>query len=412
MASAVRIIPALHEDARRQAVLRAAGQSSANDDPSPQASRKMKKLIANLLFALVWFSAFPSHAAASATADPAVAAPAGRDIEHIAPYVNRFGRARPVVAVVGENSGTVLSDFMIPFGVLAQSGVAEVVGVATQPGVLELSPLKFRPQGTVDDFDRRFPDGADYVIVPAVAKNDDPKLLGWVAAQAAKGATMVSICNGALVLANAGLTRGHWATAHWSTHEMRTKKYPETHWLKNVRYVADGTIVSSAGITAAMPTSIALVEAIAGKERAAAVASRLGVSDWGTRHNSEVFSLTLMDGVTAARNRILREDIGIPVAAGVDEIKLAWQTEAYTATLRGRVLTVAANSEPVRTAGGMLLLPDRVNGQDKLDWTLPPQDDSPAGSVLDKALADISSKYGPGSARLVVLETEYPWHGK
>lgn len=342
----------------------------------------------------------------------AVTPPTGRDIQHIAPYAARFGRIKPVIAVVGENSGTVLSDFMIPFGVLTQSGVAEVVGVATQPGLLELTPLKFRPEGTVDDFDRRFPDGADYVIVPAVDKSDDPKLLAWVSAQAAKGATMVSICNGALVLANAGLTRGHWATAHWSTHEKRTKKYPETHWLKNVRYVADGKIVSSAGITAAMPTSIALVEAIAGKERAAALAARLGVSDWGTHHNSELFKLTLLDGVIAARNRVLRQDIGIPVAPGVDEIKLAWQTEAYTSTLRGRVLAVAASNAPVKTGGGMMLIPDRVSGRDKLDWMLPPQDDAQAGSILDKALNDISTRYGPGSAHLVVLETEYPWQAK
>jgi putative intracellular protease/amidase len=372
----------------------------------------MKNRIVSFLFALVSLSVGPCHIARAAPAVPTVAPQAGRDIEHIAPYVARFGRTKPVIAVVGQNSGTVLSDFMIPFGVLAQSGVAEVVGIATEPGLLHLTPLRFRPEGSVDDFDRRFPDGADYVIVPAVDKSDDQKLLGWVSKQAEKGATLVSICNGALVLANAGLTRGHWATAHWSTHDMRTKKYPDTHWLKNVRYVADGTIISSAGITAAMPTSIALVEAIAGKEKASAVALSLGVSDWSTRHNSEAYKLTMMDGVTAASNWVRREDIGIPVAPGVDEIKLAWQTEAYTSTLRGRVFAVAASSAPVTTRGGMVLIPDRVHGLDKVDWILPQQDDSSPGSALDKALNDISNRYGLRSAHLVVLETEYPWRGK
>jgi putative intracellular protease/amidase len=372
----------------------------------------MKNRIASFLFALVSLSVGPCNIARAAPAAPTVAPQAGRDIEHIAPYVARFGRTKPVIAVVGQNSGTVLSDFMIPYGVLAQSGVAEIVGIATESGLLHLKPLKFRPEGSVDDFDRSFPDGADYVIVPAVDKNDDQKLLGWVSKQAEKGATLVSICNGALVLANAGLTRGHRATAHWSTHDMRTKKYPDTHWLKNVRYVADGKIVSSAGITAAMPASIALVEAIAGKEKASAVALSLGVSDWSTRHNSEAYKLTTMDGLTAASNWVRREDIGIPVSPGVDEIKLAWQTEAYTSTLRGRVLAVATSSAPVKTRGGMVLIPDRVHGLDKVDWILPQQDDSSPGSALDMALNDIANRYGLRSAHLVVLETEYPWQGK
>jgi hypothetical protein len=127
--------------------------------------------------------------------------------EKIAPYVPRFGRARPLIAVVGENSSTVLSDYVIPYGVLSQSGVADVVSLATQPGPLKLPPLQIQPDSTVAEFDIRYPDGADFVVVPAVMKRDDPALIAWVAAQAEKGASMVSICNGSIVLAQAGLTR-------------------------------------------------------------------------------------------------------------------------------------------------------------------------------------------------------------
>ena len=131
------------------------------------------------------------------------------------------------------------------------------------------------------------------MFVPAVMKNDDPTLIAWVTSQAAKGATIVSICNGSLVLANAGLTRGHRATGHWSTFEFRVGKFPDTRWLKNKRYVADGKIVSSAGITAALPTSLALVEAIAGTERAASLAERFGVSDWGQSTTATFFTSRL-----------------------------------------------------------------------------------------------------------------------
>ena len=142
--------------------------------------------------------------------------------ERIEPYRVRFGRVRPVVAVLGENGGTELTHFVIPYGILAQSGVAEVVSVGIRPGVLTMRPaLHIQPSATAAQFDARFPDGADYVIVPAMVKQDDPALLAWLSRQSGRGATIVSICDGALVVANAGLLRGHRATAHWATLRVR-----------------------------------------------------------------------------------------------------------------------------------------------------------------------------------------------
>lgn len=335
--------------------------------------------------------------------------------EKIAPYAARFGRARPVIAVVGENAGTVMSDYVLPYGVLAQSGVAEVVGVATQPGLLLLPPLKIAPGASVAEFDRRYPDGADYVVVPAVKHAADPALLAWIGAQAAKGATMVGICNGSIVLANAGLTRGHRATGHWSTHAARIKQFPETTWLKNTRYVADGKLVTSAGISAAIPASLALVEAIGGSENAQALATRLGVASWSAAHDSDAFRITFADRMTAATSYFLRpsDDIGIPVADGVDELALALSADAYTASLRGRVHALAQSSAPVTTRSGLMLVPSAIAGQGTpMDWVLPAFDATPSAQVLDKALADITARYGAAAARFVVLETEYPWQGR
>ena len=339
---------------------------------------------------------------------------ADQPIEQFAPYVARFKRSRPLVAVVGENSSTVLSDYMIPYGVLSQSGVADVVSLATQRGLLQLPPLQIRPDNTVEQFDRLYPEGADYVFVPAVMKRDDPVLIAWITGQAAKGATMISICNGSIVMANAGLTRGHRATGHWSTYQSRLAKFPETNWLKNTRYVVDGKIASSAGISAAVPISIALVEAIAGTQRADALAKSLGVGYRGAKHNSEVFNFSMDDGLNAFRNTVFhsRQDIGVPVASGVDEIALALTTEAYAATFRVHVHSVAQSGAPVKTRGGLMLVPDRIAGQGKqLDWMLPEWDGTPSVQVLDKAISDITARFGASAARFVVLEAEYPGAG-
>jgi putative intracellular protease/amidase len=366
---------------------------------------------ARLLF--VAFASFTIHqsAAAGSSPEPVRAEAANQPAEKIAPYVARFGRIRPLIAVVGENSSTVLSDYVIPYGVLSQSGVADVVSLATQPGPLKLPPLRIQPDSTVAEFDTRYPDGADYVFVPAVMKRDDPALIAWVTAQAKKGATMVSICNGSMVMANAGLTHGHRATGHWSTYQSRVDKFPDTHWVKNIRYVADEKIVSSAGISAAMPTSIALVEAIAGTERAEALAKSLGVGYWGTKHNSDIFRITFRDAMSAFMSTVFhaRQEIGVRVASGVDEIALSLEAEAYSATFRANVYSIAQSSAPIKTRGGLMLLPDRVVGQGKQpDWILPEWNDTPAAQVLDRAINDIAARFGAAAARFVVLEAEYP----
>jgi putative intracellular protease/amidase len=334
----------------------------------------------------------------------------------IAPYQDRFGRAQPVVAIVGENGGTELTDFVIPYGVLARSGAAQVIAVATQEGPLKMLPaLTVQPQATIGEFDQRFPDGADYLIVPAVAKHADPGLVAWVAAQGAKGATVVSICDGALVVANSGLFDGRRATGHWATESYRKEHYPGVDWVGNVRYVADGKVVSSAGVSAAMPTALALIEAIAGRRRADDVALSIGVgaADWGKTHDSDIFRPRLGVNLTAYISGYTNQwfhsidKIGVPVAAGIDEIALAYTADAWGRSKRSRVLSVAAVVAPLQTLHGLTLLPDGV-GDEGLDMLPPVSGDALSGQALEQSLAAIAARYGQRTARLVALEFEYP----
>jgi transcriptional regulator GlxA family with amidase domain len=358
-------------------------------------------------------------AAAAPAVAPVLSATAAEQAQagKIAPYRARFGRTRPVIAIVGENRGTELVDFVIPYGVLMQADVADVFTVATRPGVMKMRPaLQLQPQATTREFNARFPDGADYVIVPAVVERDDPVLLGWIAAQGRRGATVVSICDGALVVARTGLMNGHRATAHWATRAYRKQQYPDTQWLENVRYVADGRIVSSAGISAAIPTSLALVEAIAGQDRAKTVANALGVAEWGAQHDSEAFRPRFGVNLTAfaATNYTNRwfhsiQSIGVPVAVGVDEIALAVTADAYSRTGRSHALSLAASGEPMATRHGLVLVPDRVvGGQDPVDRVLPGFDDTPSAQTFDQVLAAIATRYGRATAYGVALDFEYP----
>jgi transcriptional regulator GlxA family with amidase domain len=342
-------------------------------------------------------------------------AEASAPAESIQPYLARFGRDRPVIAVVGENSGTELTDFVIPYGVLSRSGAAEVWSVATRPGILKLRPaVQVQPQATTAQFDELHPDGADYVLVPAVDKSDDAVLLAWITAQSEKGATIVSICDGALVVAKAGLMRGHRATGHWATQAFREETYPDTLWETNTRYVADGRVVSSAGISASIPVSLALVEAIAGHDRAAALAQEMGVSDWSPRHDSDAFhfgtrSLAMYGAAIVGGWFHRAETVGLVVLPGVDEIALALTADVYSRTYRGvRALTVASSAEPVRSLGGLLLVPDRLfGGNGEPDRMLSPWGGAPSMHALDEALNRVSEEYGRAASASAAYDLEY-----
>jgi len=72
--------------------------------------------------------------------------------------------------------------------------------------------LTVDPDETTAAFDAWNPDGADYVIVPAMSRDDDPSALAWIRSQAAKGATIIGVCAGAKVVGATGLLDGKRAT--------------------------------------------------------------------------------------------------------------------------------------------------------------------------------------------------------
>jgi putative intracellular protease/amidase len=318
---------------------------------------------------------------------------------------------RPVVAVLGDSVSTEITDFMLPYGVLQRAGGLHVLAVAVDANapITMNTGLRVQPDIDTQAFDQRFPKGADYVIVPAMRRSAHAPLLAWLQAQAAKGATLVSICDGALVLANSGVLKGRRATAHWATHGMRVEKYPDTQWLANLRYVTDGKVISSAGISAALPVSLALLETIAGRDRAAAVAAELGVSDWSDRHDSGIyapqFGRNLGIWITHYTDQWFHsaQPVGLPLADGIDEIALAYASDAYTRTHRSRVLAVAPNGAPQASRFGLKILPDRVAGSADAPATTLPS----LPGTLDQVLAQVGATFGERTAHRIALEFEY-----
>ena len=321
-------------------------------------------------------------------------------------------RERPLVAIIGINDATEVTDYLMPYGVLRRSDVADVVALATGPGPVKLYPaLTVEPQATVAAFDARHPEGADYVIVPAMSPNDDPAALRWIRSQAGKGAMIIGVCVGATVVGEAGLLDGKRATTHWYYLEALRKKHPAVRYVADRRLVVDGGVATTTGITASMPMSLTLIEAIAGREKAEAVGRSLGLAHWDARHDSQAFQFTRPFALTAIRNTAAfwnREQLGIELTPGVDEVALALVADAWSRTYRSRAVTFARTGSPLETRNGIRIVPDRVAASWPAEQLLPAIGARQPATALDETLGGIASRYGVRTADLVAMQLEYP----
>jgi transcriptional regulator GlxA family with amidase domain len=109
----------------------------------------------------------------------------------------------------------------------------------------------------------------DVIVVPGIEfslledpnfKKENKSFYKWLNTQYDNGATLVSICTGAFILAEAGLLKGKKATTHWKAFAEFGKKFPDTELLKNRLFVENERIYTSAGMLSGIDLCLFLVE--------------------------------------------------------------------------------------------------------------------------------------------------------
>ncbi len=96
----------------------------------------------------------------------------------------------------------------------------------------------------------------------------DPEHLAWVRGQRASVRLMTSVCTGALVYAAAGLLTGRPATTHWESLDLLRELDPSIAVRPDARFVDDGDLITSAGVSAGIDMALHLVGRLVGRERA------------------------------------------------------------------------------------------------------------------------------------------------
>lgn len=96
----------------------------------------------------------------------------------------------------------------------------------------------------------------------------DDEHLDWVRAQRAAVPLMTSVCTGSLVYAAAGLLRGRPATTHWGSLDLLAELDPSIEVRPDDRFVDDGDVITSSGVSAGIDMALHLVARLAGVDRA------------------------------------------------------------------------------------------------------------------------------------------------
>ena len=131
--------------------------------------------------------------------------------------------------------------------------------------------LEVRPSASLADHP------ADILIVPGGvvdAAMTDTVLIDWIAIAAGKAHLTASVCTGAFLLARAGVLSGT-VTTHWEDIPALRAAFPQLTVAENVPFVDQGSIVTSAGISAGIEMSLYLVGEILGAEAAAKTARQM-----------------------------------------------------------------------------------------------------------------------------------------
>jgi len=114
----------------------------------------------------------------------------------------------------------------------------------------------------------------DVVLVPGGMGTrievENPVLIEWLRAAGKRCTWVTSVCTGALLLHEAGFARGRRVTTHWAFVETLRARGDVTV-LERIRYVRDGNVVTSAGVSAGIDMALWLVGQMHGEEFARGV---------------------------------------------------------------------------------------------------------------------------------------------
>ena len=268
-----------------------------------------------------------------------------------------------VVAVVLGRSGTDDADALAPYEVFARSPKFSVYSVAATSAPATMNGgLHVVPTYDFADIANGVARKPDLVVVPAVndpSGEQEAELRTWLVQQAHGGARILGICAGSRLLAATGILDGHRATSHWSRIAPLQKSNPRVTWVAGQRYVDDGPITTSAGVSSGIPASLHVMQQLAGTAEAAKVSQQVRYPGWTVGGSTEIpvqhFARSDAGVGLGAVMPWFQPTMAVGLADGIGEIDTAALADVYSYSSAAHLVPVSTGSS-ITTAHGVVLL--------------------------------------------------------
>ena len=185
--------------------------------------------------------------------------------------------------------GVELLDFGGPAEVFAASGIVDTSGkwqFAYNVYTVAASKEQLTSQGflkVIPDYSIADCPVPDIIVLPGGStgkSRKNPLVINWIKENANQNKLIISVCTGAFLLGDAGLLKGKKATTWYGAIKRFSKAYPETEVMENVRFVDNGNIITTAGVSAGIDGALHLVSRLLGEDAARATAEYMEYDKW------------------------------------------------------------------------------------------------------------------------------------
>jgi transcriptional regulator GlxA family with amidase domain len=198
----------------------------------------------------------------------------------------RAGLTRTVVVLLFDDVEVL--DFAGPFEVFGVTGKRDdatpfnVVTVAEHAGVIRArNGLTVAPTHSFADCPP-----PDVLVVPGGygtrREMNNERVIQWIRSQSSSAEVILSVCTGALLLARAGLLAGLEVTTHHGALDLLAKTAPDAVVRADQRFVDNGRVITSAGISAGIDAALHVVGRLVGEAQARETAFYMEY-DWRDR---------------------------------------------------------------------------------------------------------------------------------
>jgi transcriptional regulator GlxA family with amidase domain len=164
----------------------------------------------------------------------------------------------------------------------------KIITVAEKVGPV----ASFQGPQTMAEFDYDNCPNLDLILLPGgfgtIQELNNQFIISFLKEKVPSAEITMSVCSGSWILAKAGLLDGRRATSNKFYFKMATRQSDEVEWVSQARWVEDGPIFTSSGVSAGIDMSLAVIASLYGKEKALEIANYTEYV-WNQKPNEDPF---------------------------------------------------------------------------------------------------------------------------